>query len=169
MFVLANLFFSEEESPVFYQLNYKYMITPVDGLSVEAMTWKYSSPLGIPYGSSYDDPALRYPGAVQAYGLGVAYQRFIWEGAYAAAHVSAMRQIYLDENKQKIQAGFQLFMTFRLGYHFEFFDDRIFVEPSVGITTWPINTNLPEAFAEQEDKWPSYFLAEPGLHFGVSF
>jgi hypothetical protein len=106
---------------------------------------------------------------VQAYGLGVAYQRLLWQGVYVATHASAMRQIYLDESSHKIQAGFQLFMTFRLGYHLSFYDDRFFVEPSVAATLWPINTNLPPAFGTEEDRWPSYFLGEPGFHFGVNF
>lgn len=169
LFVLANLFLDGDESPKFYQLNYKYMVTPKDGLSLEALTWKYHAPLGIPYGDAWEDPSNDYPGAVQAYGLGLAYQRFLWRGLYTAAHASGMRQIYLAENGHQIQTGFQLFMTFRLGYHVSFAADRVFIEPSIAITTWPINTNLPASFAQQEARWPRYFLGEPGFHLGVKF
>jgi hypothetical protein len=76
---------------------------------------------------------------------------------------------YVDENNRKIQDGYQLFMTYRLGYNFQFYKNRFFIEPSVAITHWPIKTNVPESFAIMEDEWPSYFLCEPGLHFGINF
>ncbi len=78
-------------------------------------------------------------------------------------------QRYVDENEVRIQDGFQLFLTFRMGYHVSLFRDRFFLEPSVAFTHWPFNTNVPAAFAEKESKWPDYFLFEPGLHFGVRF
>ena len=60
-------------------------------------------------------------------------------------------------------------MTYRLGYHVPLFKNRFFIEPSVAVTHWPINTNVPESFAALEHKWPKYFLLEPGLHFGYKF
>ena len=62
-----------------------------------------------------------------------------------------------------------LFMTYRLGYHVQLFKNRFFIEPSVAMTHWPVKTNVPESFARLDSKWPSYFLFEPGLHFGVKF
>ncbi|MEX2591730.1 MAG: hypothetical protein WD426_03075 [Anditalea sp.] len=78
-------------------------------------------------------------------------------------------QKYVDKDNLKIQNGYQLFMTYRLGYHFELLKNRLFIEPSVAITHWPINTNVPESFAKLESQWPNYFLFEPGLHFGIKF
>ena len=78
-------------------------------------------------------------------------------------------QKYLDDNNQKIQNGYQLFMTYRAGYHIPLFENRFFIEPSIAITHWPINTNVPTSFAQLESKWPNYFCFEPGLHFGVKF
>jgi hypothetical protein len=75
----------------------------------------------------------------------------------------------VNEEGEKIQNGFQLFLTGRVGYHIRLFKDRFFLEPSIAVTYWPINTNVPESFAEVEKKWPNYFLFEPGLHFGVKF
>lgn len=158
-----------DESPDFYQLNYGYRLTKRDVLSVEAITWKYWAPLGIPYRPSLDSPEGAYPGYVRAFGLGAAYQRFLWNNVYSAVHALPLFQQYVDENDVRIQNGFQLFLTFRLGYHVSLFRDSFFLEPSVAFTHWPVNTNVPAAFAEKDSKWPNYFLFEPGLHFGVRF
>ena len=90
-------------------------------------------------------------------------------GSNSGVHLTALRQDYQDPDKQSIQQGFQLFTAVRLGYHIEFFNHRLFLEPSIAITYWPINTNAPPAFRALDDKWPSYFIGEPGLHIGVKF
>lgn len=166
LFVLMNLV-PLKNPPFFYQLNYGYRLTPNDVVSVEAITWRYYAPLGIPYGSSYESPDEAFPGSVRAYGVGVAYQRFLWQGLYSAIHALPMSQAYYDTAGEKLGSGFQLFLTLRVGYHLELFSNRFFVEPSVACTYWPINTNLPDSFLKKEGKWPNYFLFEPGLHFGV--
>jgi len=99
----------------------------------------------------------------------MAYQRFLWKGLYAAVHASAWSNDYLNQNNEKIQTGFQLFTALRIGYHIRLFKDRFFIEPSFAGTFWPINTNVPEAFAKADAKWNNYFLVEPGLHFGFKF
>jgi hypothetical protein len=76
---------------------------------------------------------------------------------------------YINSDREIIDRGFQLFLTFRLGYHIKMFKDRFFLEPNLAFTYWPINTNVPESFSELESKWPNYFLFEPGLHFGITF
>jgi len=78
-FMLANL---APDSPNYYQLNYGYRLTPKDVISVEAITWEYTGPLGRPYGK--DTKASDFPGRVQAYGVGFAYKRFLWQGLYSA-------------------------------------------------------------------------------------
>ncbi len=60
-------------------------------------------------------------------------------------------------------------MTYRFGYHLDFYSKRFFIDPSIAITNWPINTNVPKSFAAIEKKWPNYFLFEPGLHVGFNF
>jgi hypothetical protein len=97
------------------------------------------------------------------------YQRFWWKGAYTAVHAMNALQQYKDEEHNKIRNGYQLFMTYRVGYQVRLFSNRFFIEPSVAMTHWPVNTNVPEAFARLERKWPRYLLFEPGLHFGVNF
>ena len=166
-FILANL--SPDDSPNYYQLNYGYRITPKDVISIEAITWEYKAPLGIPYGKDYENKNSNYPGIVQSYGIGIAYKRFLWKDLYSAFHLSMFHQNYLDTDRKKIQSGFQLFTTSRIGYQFKFADNTFFIEPSLAVTFWPINTNLPESFQAEEDKWNNYFLFEPGLHFGINF
>lgn len=165
-FMLGNLF---PDPPSFFQLNYGYWLTPKDVLSVEAITWRYGAPLGIPYGASFEDEKEQYPGTIRAFGLGIAYQRYLWKGLYAAAHATPFLQRYQQTDAQKTQNGFQLFLTFRVGYHIPLVRNRFFLEPSVAMTHWPVNTNLPESFARMERKWNNYFLPEPGLHLGYKF
>lgn len=167
LFVLATPIL--DPSPEYFQLNYGYRITEKDVISFEAITWKYSGPLGRPYGPDYDDEGSNFPGHVKAFGAGLAYKRFIWKGAYAQIHSTAFKQNYLDMDNKKIQSGFQLFNTLRLGYHIDLFKKRFFIEPSIAMTSWPINTNLPDSFQVEEDKWNKYFLFEPGLHIGINF
>jgi len=167
LFMLANAM--PEDPPSFYQLNIGHWLTPRDVVSVELITWRYSQPLGIPYGSSRGANEETYPGFVRGTGAGVAYQRFLWRGVYSAIHATALRQDYQDPDKKSVQQGFQLFTALRLGYHVDFFNRRLFVQPSIAITHWPINTNAPTAFREMDDKWPSYFIGEPGLHVGARF
>lgn len=166
-FMLANALL--DDPPDFYQLNYGYWLTSRDVISVEAITWKYDAPLGIAYGSSMGSADERYPGYVREYGLGVAYQRFLWRALYSGVHAAPMRQHYMDESGSTIQKGFQLFLTLRAGYHVKLLQDRFFLEPSIAFTHWPVNTNVPAAFAAKEARWPNYFLFEPGLHLGVKF
>jgi len=167
LFVLFNVF--EKPSPSFYQLNYGYSLSPKDVLIVEAITWTYNSPLGIPFGDSFDDPEKAYPGYIREFGIGLAYKRFIWKDFYSTFHATPLLRHYLDLDKKNIQNGFQLFLTLRFGYHFRLFNDRFFLEPSIAFTHWPINTNVPESFAAMEKEWPKYFLFEPGFHFGFKF
>lgn len=168
-FMLYN-FVNTPEPPSFFQINLGHRITAKDIIILEAITWKYYAPLGIPWGASlYGDLSENFPGYVRDYGIGLAYQRFYWKGLYSTVHATPFVQQYFSPDNIKIQTGFQLFMTFRLGYHFNLFKDRFFIEPSVAFTYWPINTNMPETFAVKEDKWPNYFLFEPGFHVGFNF
>jgi len=165
-FVLANFL---PDPPSFYQLNYGYRLTPKDVISIEAITWTYHAPLGIPYGPSHESPEESYPGSIQGIGLGLAYQRYLWKNFFSAVHAIPFLQTYRNEKKEKIQNGFQLFCTLRFGYHLKLFKNRFFLEPSTAITYWPINTNMPQSFVKMESQWPNYFLFEPGLHLGLKF
>ena len=167
-FMLVNLV-PAHDNPRFFQLNFGYRITPKDAIIAEAITWQYHQPIGIPYGPSYAKVEENFPGIVRDYGIGVAYQRFHWKGLYTTIHATPFFQQYLTPEKEVIQTGFQLFLVGRVGYHFRFFKEKLFVEPSVAFTHWPINTNMPESFEVLEQKWNNYFLFEPGLHVGMEF
>jgi hypothetical protein len=84
-------------------------------------------------------------------------------------HVLPLVKQYVDEDDQKIQNGFRLFLTARAGYHLKLFRGRVFLDPSIAATFWPIDTNMSATFAERERRWPNYFLFEPGLHVGIRF
>ena len=163
LFLLGN--FAVKDPPNYFQLNYGYKLTRKDVIIVEAITWTYYKPLGIPYVSSGE----YFPGKVRDYGIGIGYQRFHWKNLYTTVQATPFFQQYIDLENEVIQNGFQLWLQLRLGYRFEFFEKRFFLEPSVVCNYWPVNTNMPESFLEQENKWPNYFLFEPGLHFGIKF
>jgi len=165
LFVLANLL---PDPPSFYQLNVGWRVTPRDSVSVEAITWTYHAPLGIPFGRDMGDDAFDFPGSIRDVGVGASYQRFWWKGLYSQVHVTPMVHTYRDEAGERIGTGFFLFTALRGGYHVALWRDRVFVEPSVACTWWPIETNVPAGFAAAAAPWPRYFL-EPGLHVGVSF
>ena len=165
-FMLANLL---PEPPQYYQLNFGYRFNARNVVTFEAITWNYKGPLGRQYGPHYENPASNFPGKVRAFGAGLTYKRFLWKQAYAQVHSTLLRQHYLNPEGEKIQSGYQLFNTVRLGYQFRFWKNRLFIEPSIACTFWPVNTNLPDSFQVQEDKFPKHFLGEPGLHFGINF
>ena len=160
LFVLYNFF---PDAADFYQLTYGYQLTARDALIVEAITWKYSEPLG-----TYGDSEEEYPGKVRAYGIGLGYQRFLWKNAYTTVEATPFLQQFYDEADEKIQKGFQLYCQLILGYRFEFFEKRLYVEPAYALKYWPINTNFPDSFAEIEEGAPNHKF-EPSLHFGLKF
>ncbi len=164
-FMLANLD-GTDEPPNFYQVNFGYQLTKKDVVSIEAITWRYYAPLGIPW-AEMSKPSNKFLGRVDAAGVGLAYQRFLWGNVYSALHAVWFRQEYVGTSGAKLGEGEQLFLTFRLGYHIEI-GSFAFIEPNVAVTHWPINTGLPSSFQAQEDRWGK-FQVEPGLHFGFLF
>jgi hypothetical protein len=164
---IANVF---PEPADFYELNYGYRFTTKDAIIFNATTWKYWEPLGIPITSDKKYKHIEdYPGYVRAYGIGIAYQRFIWHKLYSTIHANTFIQNFYDLNNTKIQSGFQLYLQCRLGYRIEMLKDRFFIEPSLSFNYWPINTNFPASFSQIENKWFNYFLFEPHLNFGINF
>ena len=76
---------------------------------------------------------------------------------------------FSDEDDKLIQNGFRLYLHTRIGYRFEFFNKRWYLEPSVGINYWPVSTNFPTSFKVIEDDYTNYNLFDPNLQFGFSF
>lgn len=166
-FMLMN--FDANDRPDFVQLNLGYRLTDKDVVSLELKTWKYTQSLGIPYGKYFTNPAEDFPGYIREYGFALTYQRFLWKGLYTGVHVMNAWQTFVDNDNQKIDDGFQIFNTYRVGYHVKLFNDRFFIEPSVAITHRPFHTEMPESFKIYDDKWSKFFFGEPGLHFGFNF
>lgn len=167
MFMLGNL--SSVNRPDFVQLNYGYRVTGKDVISLELKTWKYAWPLGIPYGKSFEASNEEFPGYIREYGFAIAYQRFLWKGLYAAVHVMNTWQTFVNDDGNKIDNGFQIFNTYRVGYHIKLLKDRFFIQPSIGITHRPYHTKMPDSFKQVDDRWSKFFFGEPGLHFGFNF
>jgi hypothetical protein len=168
LFVLGN--FDTVDPPNFAQLNLGYRITRKDVISLELITWKSGWPLGINpiFNKLYGKPEERFPGYIRDYGIGVAYQRYFWKGLYAAVHVMPMRQTFVNDSGNKVDNGFMIFNTNRVGYHIKLFKDRFFIEPSIGLAGRPYHTKMPDDFKQKDDKWPKYTF-EFGLHFGYNF
>jgi hypothetical protein len=157
LFLLANI----GDSASFMQLNYGYRPSPKDNLIAEAITWTYYEPLGT-YGSSEEF----YPGKVRAYGIGLGYQRFLWKNLFSTAEPTFFLQQFYNSDNEKIQKGFQLYLQFILGYRFEFFEKRLFVEPAYTLKYWPVNTNFPASFKVVENGAKNYKF-EPSLNFSI--
>ncbi len=141
---MANL---GEEPAYFYELNFGCRLATKGVLSLNATTWKYWEPLGIPYGNENKYKHTEdYPGFVRAFGLGIIYQRFIWKQFYLTVDANTFIQNFYDEQKDKIQSGFQLYLQFRLGYRWEVCKHRFFLEPAISFNYWPVNTDFPDEF-----------------------
>ena len=162
--------FASSNNPEFVQVNFGYRLTGKDVVSIELKTWKYAWPLGIPpFGGSFEAPEEEFPGFIREFGFALVYQRFWWKGLYTAIHMMPAWQRFVDENDSKIDNGFQLFNTYRLGYHIKLFKDKFFIEPSIAITHRPFHTEMPASFKQKDDQWSKFLFGEPGLHFGFNF
>jgi hypothetical protein len=167
LYLLGN--FDKTNNPEYVQLNVGYRITPNDVVSFRFKRSIYAWPIGIPFGSSsFDAPGKNYPGHARILAPTLGYQRFWWKGAYTSIQALNAFEKYMDENKKKIGNGYTLYLDFYLGYQFKFFKNRFFFEPAIGISYWPLRTNVPESFKAVEKSWPNYFI-QPGLDFGFNF
>jgi hypothetical protein len=169
LFLLGNL--APTNPPDFVQLNIGYRPTGKDVITLEPKTWKYAWPNGIHpfFNDAYGKEDEKFPGYVREYGISIAYQRFFWKGLYAELNVMPTLQKFMNENGNKIDNGFQIFNTYRVGYHVKLFKDRIFIQPSVAITHRAYHTELPNGFQQKDDKWSKFIFGEPGFHFGFNF
>lgn len=168
LLMLGNLISDDPNHPEYIQINAGYRITPRDVVSVEFKRSRYSWPLGIPFGPSFDGPGLNYPGHARILAPTVGYQRFWWKGVYTSLHALNAFEKYMNEQNEKMGNGYTLYLNFHLGYQFRFFQNRFFFEPALGCSYWPVRTNVPESFKAAEKDWPNYFI-QPELHVGFNF
>lgn len=167
LWLLGN--FDKTNNPEYFQLNVGYRITPKDIISFRFKRSIYSWPIGIPFSSSsFDAPGENYPGHARILAPTIGYQRFWWKGAYVSVQALNAFEKYMDKNGKKIGNGYTLYVDSYLGYQFKFFKNRFFFEPAIGISYWPIRTNVPASFKAVEQKWNNYFI-QPGFDFGFNF
>lgn len=168
LFLLGNL--ASTNSPDFFQLNLGYRITGKDVISLEPKTWKTAWPIGIHpfFNKSYGKVEEQFPGYIRDYGVSFSYQRFLWKGLYAELNIMPTWQVFVNVDGKKIDNGFQIFNTYRVGYHIKLFKDRFFIQPSIAITHRPYHTEMPVGFKELDDKWSKFVFGEPGFHFGFN-
>ena len=84
--MLGNLIPNDPNTREFIQLNVGYRITPKNVVFLEFKTSKFTWPLGIPWGPSFDPSGLNYPGYVRQKVIGLAYNRFWWKKLYTGVH-----------------------------------------------------------------------------------
>jgi uncharacterized protein YcfL len=169
---LSFLNFEMGEAPntYHYELHIKYRLTPKDKIGIKLAKWNMFEPMGIPMQEVLKfDENNYYPGRVREAGIGVTYQRMIWKGLYLGTEILPQLKTYLDEDNHKINNGFKLYTSYHLGYHVPLFKNRVYLEPQVHCQYWPIDTNTPQSFKVEDDKWNNYFLFEPDLYLGVNF
>ena len=77
--------------------------------------------------------------------------------------------ILLNDNGNKIKDGFQIFNSYRFGYHIKLFKDKFFFQPSICMTHRAFHTELPDGFKQLDDKWSKFVFPEPGLNIGFNF
>jgi hypothetical protein len=171
LFVIFGNLFEDVNPPHFAQVDIGYRLSGIDIIRVSPKTWKYAWPNGIhPFlNDAYKKPEERFPGYVREYGVTLSYQRFVWDGLYTQLDVMPTYQVFANDNGVTIDEGFQLFNSYRVGYHIKFFGDMFFFQPSICVTHRAYHTELPNGFKQLDDKWSKFIFPEPGLNVGFNF
>lgn len=168
--MIFDNFGPEEKNTHMYEFHFGYKITPKDKIGIKAATWKLFAPMGIPlWDPLFQKESGFYPGRLRESGVGITYQRLLWQGLFTQIEILPLWKTYLDENNKKIDDGFKLYTSYHLGYHIPLFKNRFYIEPQIHCNYWPIDTKGPQGFDEKESRWNNYFLFEPNLFIGVNF
>lgn len=167
---LSFMNFGEEKTNTHhYEVHVKYRLTPKDKIGIKAATWKLFAPMGIQlWDAEFLQERSFIPGRLRESGIGVSYQRLLCGGLFASVEVLPLYKTYLDEGNNTVGHGFKLYTTAHLGYHFTLLDGAMFIEPQVHCNYWPIDTNIPSAFKEAENRWGNIFLFEPNIYIGFT-
>lgn len=169
LFVLFGNF-DTKNPPNFVQLDIGYRITGKDVVRLSPKTWKYAWPNGIHpfFNKAYKKSEEKFPGYIREYGVTASYARFFGKSFYAQLDVMPTYQIFANENGKRIDNGFQIFNSYRIGYHIKLFKDKLFLQPSICMTHRAYHTTLPDGFKELDDKWSKFIFPEPGLNIGFN-
>lgn len=167
--ILGNL--DKENPPNFVVVQIGYRLSGNDMISIAPKTWKYAWPNGIhPFlNKAYKKPEEKFPGYVREIGITASYTKFLWKGLFAQLDVMPTYQIFANDNRKKIDDGFQIFNSYRAGYHIKLFKDKFFFQPSITVTHRAYHTRLPNGFKQLDDKWSKFIFPEPGLNVGFNF
>lgn len=167
---LSLMNFGEEKTNTHhYEVHIKYHLTPKDKIGIKAATWKLFAPMGIQFWEpEFLQEGSFFPGRLRESGIGVSYQRLLCGGLFASVEVLPLYKTYLDEGNNIVGHGFKLYTTAHLGYHFFLLDGAMFIEPQVHCNYWPIDTNVPPAFKEAENRRGNIFLFEPNIYLGFN-
>lgn len=143
LFVIIGNIADGGNPPNFAQLDIGYRLSGKDIIRLSPKTWKYAWPNGIhPFlNDAYGKPEEKFPGYVREIGITASYQRFVWKGLYAQLDVMPTWQNFVNDNGKKIDDGFQIFNSYRVGYHIKLFKDRFFFQPSICVTHRAFHTN----------------------------
>lgn len=167
LWMIANFF---PDPGDFYQLGFGYSLDEKNTFFITGTTWKYPAPIAIPlWDSRFGSPEEEYPGYVRSFGLGLAYQRFLWKGLFTTVAATPFLQNFYSDDNDHLDSGFQLYMQLHTGYQIDFFKGRLYLKPSLSFNYWPVNTNFPSSFLKKENNWPNFFLFEPHLSIGYAF
>jgi hypothetical protein len=171
LFVIIGNIADGGNPPNFAQLDIGYRLSGKDIIRFSPKTWKYAWPNGIhPFlNDAYGKPEEKFPGYVREIGITASYQRFFWKGLYAQLDIMPTWQNFVNDNGKKIDDGFQIFNSYRVGYHIKLFKDKFFFQPSICMTHRAYHTELPDGFKQLDDKWSKFIFPEPGLNIGFNF
>lgn len=171
LFVIIGNIADGGNPPNFAQLDIGYRLTGKDVVRLSPKTWKYAWPNGIhPFlNDAYGKPEEKFPGYVREFGVTASYQRFLWKGFYAQLDVMPTYQVFVNDDGKNFDKGFQIFNSYRIGYHIKLFKDNFFFQPSVCMTHRFYHTELPDGFKQLDDKWSKFVFPEPGLNIGFNF
>lgn len=61
------------------------------------------------------------------------------------------------------------FMTYHLGYQFQFFKNCFLIKPSIAIPSRPIYTRIFKGFTKLDSKWAKFFFGRLKSHFPINF
>lgn len=166
---LAN-FGEEKTNTHHYELHIGYEVSDKDKVGIKIATWKLFAPLGMPMQEQLEfDEQNFYPGRLRESGIGITYQRKVWKELFVAAEILPQLKTYYNEDNKKVGDGFKLYTSYHIGYHIPLFRDKFFIDPQIHCQYWPIDTNVPKSFKDNDDEWNNYFLFEPNLYLGLNF
>lgn len=152
------------------EMHIGYRVNPKNTVGIRLVTWSLVAPLGIPWGPYLANQSENYPGRLREYGIGMFYERYLWKNLFTAVEVVPLKKKYVDPQGEKIGKGFRLYTSLHAGYYIPMFKNRMFIKPQFHFNYWAVNTDAPDSFRPQDEKWSNnYFFPEPNVYIGVNF